>query len=436
MKIGIPQKKNFTIQLFCIVCVLLLISCSEGREAEIVPVDQSPDPVDDPIEPVNQSPGAVELIAPADASTSVSVFPAFEWSTSTDPDGDDITYELYVTGEDNSETLLYSGPGRSFKSDKRLYTAETYSWKVIATDGKGGSSASPANSFQTRGILFTQVAGKEPFLPVWGASLAVTRGRLFLMGGESGGNISNDVWVSTNGKAWSKLSTTNVFPARRFHTSVSFNDRIWVIGGQADAFSRKNDVWSSANGTDWEAVTLSAGFSPRVAHASVVFDNKIWVVGGYDGGAKNDVWFSPDGLSWTQAASSAPFAARSGHTVAAFNNKLWVIGGYDLNSSDFLNDVWSSPDGTSWTEVTPEDAFSSREQHTSVTFDNKLWVIGGAGFNSNDVWFTADGVAWTKVLPPYSIKAHHASAVFDDKIWIIGNAYAGIVENDTSWYLD
>jgi len=36
--------------------------------------------------------------------------------------------------------------------------------------------------------------------------------------------------------------------------------------------------------------TKNAGWSGRWGHTSVVFDNKIWVLGGYDGSRKNDIW--------------------------------------------------------------------------------------------------------------------------------------------------
>ena len=50
-------------------------------------------------------------------------------------------------------------------------------------------------------------------------------------------------------------------------------------------------MWYSANGTTWTEATASAPFSKRDGHSSVVFDNKLWVIAGYDDGSlKNDVW--------------------------------------------------------------------------------------------------------------------------------------------------
>ncbi len=59
--------------------------------------------------------------------------------------------------------------------------------------------------------------------------------------------------------------------------------------------------------------TASADWTGRWAHTSVVFDNKIWVMGGVnvDGNfRKNDVWASSNGSSWTQVDASADWTER------------------------------------------------------------------------------------------------------------------------------
>ena len=90
----------------------------------------------------------------------------------------------------------------------------------------------------------------------------------------------------------------------------------------------------------WTQATASASFSTRRGHTSVVFNNKMWVIGGYTGSSNlNDVWYSSDGATWTRATASASFSKRRHHTAVVFDNKMWVIGGYD-NGGANLNDVW------------------------------------------------------------------------------------------------
>jgi hypothetical protein len=91
----------------------------------------------------------------------------------------------------------------------------------------------------------------------------------------------------------------------------------------------------------WTQATANAQWPARVIHSSVVFDNKMWVMGGgASGGYLNDIWYSSDGVSWTQATGNADWSARGAHSSVVFDNKMWVIGGDD--GSNVLNDVWYS----------------------------------------------------------------------------------------------
>ena len=217
---------------------------------------------------------------------------------------------------------------------------------------------------------------------------------------------------------WHQATESPAWSARILHTSVVFNDKLWVIGGNDG--SRQDDVWYSEDGVNWTQATSSAAWSARYAHTSVVFDDKLWVIGGNDGnGYEGDVWYSIDGVNWTQATDSAGWSARSSHTSVVFYDKLWVIGGHD--SSSPKNDVWYSTDGVNWTQTTSSAAWSERTYHTSVVFDDKLWVIGG-GSRKNDVWYSTDGVNWTQATSSatWSERTYHTSVVFEDKLWVIG----------------
>jgi len=127
-----------------------------------------------------------------------------------------------------------------------------------------------------------------------------------------------------------------------------------VIGGTDDT-NVYSDVWYSSDGVDWNKATGNTGFSPRYGHSSVVFDGKIWVIGGNDLGptAVNDSWYSADGITWNRATNGAGFSARYGQSSVVFDNRMWVIGGDD-NSRAF-HDVWYSvvPAALAVTSLTP-----------------------------------------------------------------------------------
>ncbi len=237
-----------------------------------------------------------------------------------------------------------------------------------------------------------------------------------------GSLFSFPLYAQQGSMDWTQATDSAQWTGRNQHSSVVFNNMLWVLGGNATDVTRKNDVWYSTDGTNWILATDSAEWTPRYNHASVVFDNKIWVLGGYN--RTNDVWYSSNGVNWTRATNAAGWSRRDGHAVVVFDNKMWVLGGMTV-STGRMNDVWYSTDGINWTLATDSAGWSKRDEHTAVVFDNKMWVIGGyatSGGRQNDVWYSTDGVNWTEATDAagWSRRDGHAVVVFDNKMWILG----------------
>jgi leucine-zipper-like transcriptional regulator 1 len=255
----------------------------------------------------------------------------------------------------------------------------------------------------------------------------------------------NDTWHSTNGSDWTQGTGNAAFSGRSSHTSLVYNNAIWVIAGDAGGLD-VNDIWSSTDGVSWNQKTANAAFSKRWGHSSLVYNGKMWVIGGLGGNFPisylNDVWYSTDGINWTQATAAAGFSPRYYHTSVVYNNAIWVIGGVSgLNTSDLHNDVWYSTDGINWTQATAAAGFSPRACHTSVVFNNAMWVIGGlsdyGSGGNNDSWFSTDGVNWTQATgTPYTpVRYGHSSLVYSNSMWVMGglNRTIGLSLNDV-WH--
>jgi len=262
--------------------------------------------------------------------------------------------------------------------------------------------------------------------------------KMWVIGGyQSGVGGKNDVWYSSDGVTWTQATASAGWSARMDHTSVVYDGKMWVIGGHLTV-GYKNDVWYSSDGVTWTQATAAAGWSDRAGHSSVVFDNKMWVMGGFRSAEElySDVWYSSDGVTWTQATAAAGWGDRRGFTLVVFNNKMWVIGG-DSYAATAKNDVWYSSDGVTWTQATAAAGWGARTGHSSVVYNNKMWVIGGreniTEINDycNDVWYSSDGVTWTQATASagWSARMDHTSVVYDGKMWVIGSG----VKNDV-WY--
>ncbi len=251
----------------------------------------------------------------------------------------------------------------------------------------------------------------------WGHTSVVFNNKIWVM---EGWHNKNDVWNSSDGVSWQRVSSSTGRSNLHLGTSVVFKNKIWLLGGDTGGHSGRNFVWNSSDGQIWTKYSANWG---RSRHTSVVFKNKIWVLGGMKNHNKfNDVWSSSDGQTWTRETNSAGWSKRLAHTSVVFKNKIWVLGGDD---GGFKNDVWSSSDGKNWTRETNSAGWSARDRHSSIVFDGKIWVLGGYGSgHKNDVWSSSDGVNWTKVTASagWSARLSHANVVFKDKIWVLGGA--------------
>jgi len=274
----------------------------------------------------------------------------------------------------------------------------------------------------------------------YGHSSVVFNNQMWVIGGLGTGTCStlcvNDVWYSTDGIDWTRQTANAQWSERLSHTSLVFTPpssvassaAMWVIGG--DTGSLHNDVWYSTDGTDWTQSTANAQWAARGEHTSLVFDSKMWVIGASSTVFLNDVWYSTDGTDWTQQTTNAQWSARDTHTSLVFDSKMWVIGGG-------TNDVWFSTDGADWTQATAQAQWEARFYQTSLVFNDQMWMIGGtSGPELNDVWYSTDGADWTqaKANAQWEERYGHSSVVFNNQMWVMGGI-AGLTENDV-WYSD
>ena len=412
-----------------------LQSCSKDDAPEPEPIAQ-PEPNPEP-EPENQAPTQVSLISPLIDAQNVDVKPTFSWEAATDPDGDAITYEIYADTSASPSTQIGTTSATSFELEERLSLLENYNWKVVAKDNNNGESESDEQRFDTRNIQFSNATQSADFPGRSAFASAVFQDKVWIAGGfhnsTSEGFRTNDIWNSEDGVNWNRVTENAEWPRRINHAMVSFDNKLWLIGGFGTE-GRIADVWNSDDGSSWNLVTDSGGFGPVNNHQVIVFDNKMWLT--YNA----EVWFSEDGAVWTLASQGAIGEVRASHTAVVFNDRMWIIG--ELREE--YSNVMSSADGITWVLENETPQFVSddrpRWEHTSVVFDDKIWLIGGFGEAlGTDVWYSEDGIDWILSTDesPYSGRASHESVVFNNKIWIIGGEEFNTNDrkNDV-WFID
>ena len=149
--------------------------------------------------------------------------------------------------------------------------------------------------------------------------------------------LSNRIHNSSDMTTWDEPATA-LLPdgaPRRYSANIVHGGKMFMIGGQIAGGFLKNDVWSSSDGLTWTKVS-EGGFTARMQAAAVSYDNKIWLIGGQTslGTCSKEILVSTDGgVTWTLAANDVAlpgdFAPRAGHSAFLDGaNKLWIIGGY------------------------------------------------------------------------------------------------------------
>ena len=271
-------------------------------------------------------------------------------------------------------------------------------------------------------------------------SSVVFDNKIWVLGGSSSGSNTSDVWYSSNGINWARATTNAGWEARNSQSSVVFDDEIWVLGN--------SNWWSSQNGVAWTKSTEKKSWEARSGQSLIVFRNEVWLLGGSDAGAlKNDVWnYATEAdfniffivTAWRKLKAddddNNSWSARQNHSSVAYKGKVWILGG---NDGSYKNDVWYSTDGISWAEATTDANWEARSEHSSVVFDNKMWVLGGSdGSDKNDVWYSTDGKNWSEVTTSsiWDARDAHSSVVFRDKIWVLGGKDNIANKNDV-WFL-
>lgn len=400
----------------------------------------------------NEPPLSFNLLDAPDGSTEVDVKPSLSWESAKNPKGKEVTYNLYLDENLDPITLYESGiTTTSFQLTKRLHLLTDYRWKVVAKDVDGKTSQSAIHNFTTRNLSIPSepVTISAQFSKRYSHTSVSFKGKLWVLGGtiHSIGGF-DDVWQSTDGINWIELGEDVLIRPKRKHASVIYDDKMWILGGGSEIDGENlvltHDVWNSVDGVVWENLTSYTDyFTPRKEHSSVVFNDKIYVIGG-DGNIDvlNDIW-QYDG-QWSEVQVNAPvFSARRLHSSIVYDNKIWVIGGTNI-LGDHKNDVWSSSDGIHWVQVTHNASFSPRFGHDMVVYDDKMWVIGGIDDSGrlNEIWYSENGLDWKNANAQESFprRSGHTVSIHDNKIYLIGGTKT-VAENETLigndvWILD
>jgi hypothetical protein len=186
--------------------------------------------------------------------------------------------------------------------------------------------------------------------------------KIVIIGGGEGASYYNSVHVfDIPTRRWSRPTFTSaeIPPPRRAHTTVLYQNKIWVFGG-GNGLQALNDVWTLDVGTSldrmrWEQFAIAGRKrpSPRGYHTANLVQNMMIVVGGSDGReCFQDIWCLNLGACRRISLRSCTYSRINVHTHMAFS------------------------DTAIWTQIKP-DALHRRLSHSSAQVGSYLFISGG-----------------------------------------------------------
>lgn len=134
-----------------IVLSVLVLSCGGGG---------SDDPTPTPQPTVNKAPSAPTQSAPTNNLLCIDNTVSFEWTASTDPDGDTVSYEIQIATDNQFTENLKTNTSSSTSTSVSLDKGVAYYWRVRAKDSKNATS-----SYSSTFNFYTEGTGESNHLP-------------------------------------------------------------------------------------------------------------------------------------------------------------------------------------------------------------------------------------------------------------------------------
>ncbi len=168
-----------------------------------------------------------------------------------------------------------------------------------------------------------------------------------------------DLWASTDGRAWQRLSVTKSFPSGSVQTIAGGDAGFIALGTHGTGDDQA--IWTSQDGRTWTprklptvtSGTLALDAAQSFADGFVLLGSVLGEGGcGGPGHIHPAVWYSKDGASWTR--TSLPGAStdkNAGLEIRPLLGRLFVTQWVPGNDTTLKG--WTSTDGRTWSPTPP-----------------------------------------------------------------------------------
>ena len=404
-------RRNYSliVVMITMIALALLISCGG----------------DDPADPglpgdTNRAPAAPAINttagAPADAATDVALAAVMHWTCS-DPDGDDLTYDVHFGTAASPPSVSTDQTADSY-TPAGLVNGIKYYWKVVASDPDGKSTSSPVWSFTTVASASETVstpatpAGPSDVTTSFGPNYS-TSGAVSSMGHAVEYRFDFDEGVVT---AWAASGSA----ARLWSTAGTYDVKAQA---RCAADTDVESAWSAAltvTVTDVPPVeTVSTPDTPTgLAAVETAVDASYTVTGavsnlGHDVEYQFD-WDDGTTSAWDAATTVAhQWAAAGTYNVTALARCAADTGVESAVSAALTVVVTDAPPvetisipdppvGAATVDVNVSESYTMTGAVSSLGHDLWMWFDWGDGTTSNSWHATSESHGWT-VIGDYDV---------------------------------
>lgn len=232
-----------------------------------------------------------------------------------------------------------------------------------------------------------------PFGNRYRHDVIVFNSRMWLYCGAGDGVIKRDFWSTADGINWveeTNESPWNITPFYHSHgTMFVFENKIWRFAGYTgsieDLLSEERNIWNSTDGKNWTKVSENHGFDSKYGMEVIPFNDQLIGLEGsnFSSSQFTKVWQSNDGINWNMIAENLPFKFGVYTEAIVYDNKLYLTAGSGYN------ELWYTEDGILWEEAIIDRKYPARHAKSSIIFNDRIYVVGGGTFQDsyNDVWY-------------------------------------------------
>ncbi|MFT7800605.1 multiple epidermal growth factor-like domains protein 8 [Arapaima gigas] len=291
-------------------------------------------------------------------------------------------------------------------------------------------------------------------------------GALYIFGGFDLNRALGDlVKYNFTSNRWEQISQAAVPTARHSHTSVEWQGKMVIFGGELANGSLANDIWMYRPlENDWQQLgQLNSPGAPKLAnHAAAVVDNYLYVFGGrteedmfsstlYRFALMREVWE-------TVHPSGGKPPATAGHSMVfhAPSRTLLVYGGHRPTTARFSVRVNSTDifhvDKRFWTSFRsrfPASGPRERAFHSATVIGNYMVVYGGnvhihyqeEKCYDEEIFFYHLGChQWVTLgespmqRMPVRGRYSHVATVMEGRVLLVAGGYSGVARGDLLAY--